>query len=253
MTLLRWIFIVFCAGSALQAHCTEVLVAVAANFTAPMKAIAQQFERDTGHKAILSYGATGQIYAQIQHGAPFHVFLSADSTTPSKIAQNGLGLANSQFTYAEGGLVLWSKNPKLVDAQGAILKAGQFEKIAIANPKLAPYGAAAVEVLETLGLRKSLASKMVQGTNISQTYQFIASGGANLGFLAFSQVYRNGKLHEGSAWLVPAHLHRPIRQDAILLNKGKDHAAAHAFMRYLRSSKAQALIRSFGYHLPTKY
>lgn len=234
---------------AATAKAAEVKVAVAANFSAPMKVIAEQFERDTGHKAILSLGATGQLYAQIKNGAPFEIFLSADDETPLKLEKDGLAVISTRFTYAIGKLVLWSKNPQLVDSKGEVLKTNSFEKIALANPKLAPYGAAAMQTLQKIGLASILAPKIVEGSNISQTYQFVASGNAALGFVALSQVYENGRLKEGSAWQVPAHLHDPIRQDAILLKHAKDNSAAEALMKYLRSEKARNIIVAYGYAL----
>ena len=235
--------------SATTVKAAEVKVAVAANFSAPMKVIAEQFERDTGHKAILSLGATGQLYAQIRNGAPFEILLSADDETPLKLEKDGLAVIGTRFTYAIGKLVLWSKNPQLVDSKGEVLKTNSFEKIALANPKLAPYGAAAMQTLQKIGLASSLAPKIVEGSNISQTYQFVASGNAALGFVALSQVYENGRLKEGSAWQVPAHLHEPIRQDAILLKHAKDNSAAEALMKYLRSEKARNIIVAYGYAL----
>ena len=235
--------------SATTVKAAEVKVAVAANFSAPMKVIAEQFERDTGHKAILSLGATGQLYAQIRNGAPFEIFLSADDETPLKLEKDGLAVIGTRFTYAIGKLVLWSKNPQLVDNKGEVLKTNSFEKIALANPKLAPYGSAAMQTLQKIGLASSLAPKIVEGSNISQTYQFVASGNAALGFVALSQVYENGRLKEGSAWQVPAHLHEPIRQDAILLKHAKDNSAAEALMKYLRSEKARNIIVAYGYAL----
>lgn len=231
----------------LSARAEEVRVAVAANFAAPMKAIATAFERDTGHKATLAFGATGNFYAQIRNGAPFGVLLAADNTTPLKLEQEKLGVAGSRFTYAIGRLVLWSKTPGLVDAQGEILKSGQFDKIAIANPRLAPYGAAAVEVIQRLGLANRIGPKIIEGTNISQAYQFVFSENALLGFVALSQVFAEGKIKEGSGWIVPAGLHAPIRQDAVLLNPGRHNAAASALMKYLQTDSVRALIRSYGY------
>ena len=225
----------------------EVKVAVAANFTAPMKVIAEAFERDTGHKAVLSFGATGQFYAQIKNGAPFEILLSADDETPLKLEKEALGVTGSRFTYAIGKLVLWSKNPQLVDNKGDVLKTNSFEKIALANPKLAPYGAAAMQTLQKLGLASTLAPKIVEGSNISQTYQFVASGNATLGFVALSQVYENGRLKEGSAWFVPAHMHDPIKQDAILLKQAKGNPAAEALLKYLRSDKVKNMIVAYGY------
>lgn len=234
------------AGSTLA---DQVQVAVAANFSAPMQAIAAEFEKSSGHKVVTSVGATGQFYAQIKNGAPFEVLLSADDTTPAKLESEGDSVPGSRFTYAIGTLALWSPKAGYVDSEGAVLKANQFKHLAIANPKTAPYGLAATQVLEKLGLTQTLASKLVEGQNIAQTHQFVASGNAELGFVALSQVYKDGKISEGSAWLVPAELHEPIRQDALLLNKGKDNAAAKALLDYLRGEQAATIIRAYGYQL----
>lgn len=230
-----------------SAHADEVSVAVAANFTAPMQKIAALFEKDTGHKAVLSFGATGKFYAQINNGAPFGILLAADDTTPEKLAKEGKGVDASRFTYAIGQLVLWSKQPNYVDDKGAVLKTGDYKHIAIANPKLAPYGLAAMETLGKLGLTEQVQARTVLGENIGQTYQFAASGNAQLGFVALSQVMEDGKLREGSAWVVPEAMHQPIRQDAIVLNGAKDNAAAKALMDYLKGDKARAMIKSYGY------
>ena len=227
----------------------EVSVAVASNFTAPMKVIAQAFERDTGHKAILSFGATGQFYAQIKNGAPFTVLLAADDETPARLEREGVAVLGTRFTYATGKVVLWSKKADLVDAKGEILKTGKFDKLALANPKLAPYGAAAMQILEKMNLTKQLGPKLVEASNIGQTFQFVSSGNAALGFVALSQVFENGKLKEGSGWVVPSNLYSPIKQDAVLLTSGKANVAAQALLQYLRSDKAKAIIVSFGYDL----
>ena len=232
------------------AQADEVQVAVAANFTAPMQQIASQFEKDTGHKLVLSFGATGKFYAQISNGAPFEVLLAADDETPARLEKDGSGIAGSRFTYAVGKLVLWSALPDLVDAKGEVLKTGSFKHLALANPKTAPYGAAAVETMSKLGLLADLQARFVQGENISQTQQFISTGNAELGFVALSQVYKDGKISSGSAWLVPAYLHEPIRQDVVLLAKGKDKPAAGALLAYLKGDKARAVIKTFGYELP---
>ena len=229
------------------AQADEVAVAVAANFTAPMQKIAAEFEKDTGHKAVLAFGATGRFYAQINNGAPFEVLLSADDETPAKLAKEGLAVDASRFTYAIGKLALWSKQPGLVDAQGQVLESGTFNKIALADPKLAPYGAAAVEVMTQLGVLNTLRPKFVQGENIAQTHQFVATQNAQLGFVALSQVMADGRLVEGSVWAVPATLYSPLRQDAVLLTKGQGNAAAAALLQYLKGDKAQAVIRGFGY------
>lgn len=233
----------------LPAQAAEVSVAVAANFSLTMQRIAAAFEQDTGHKAVLAFGSTGRFYAQIKNGAPFQILLSADDETPARLEREGQGIAGTRATYAIGRLVLWSRLPGVVDDQGEVLKTGRFDRIALADPKLAPYGAAALEVLNALGLGATLAPKLVQGENIAQTYQFAATGNAQLGFVALAQVYADGKLKVGSAWVVPARLHAPIRQDAVLLSPGRDSTAAAALMSYLRSDKARAIIRSFGYDL----
>lgn len=229
------------------AQADQVSVAVAANFTAPMQKIAAAFEAETGHKAELSFGATGKFYAQITNGAPFQVLLSADDTTPAKLEREGKAVAHSRFTYAIGTLVLWSAQAGTVDAQGDVLKRGDFKHLAIANPKLAPYGVAAVQVMDKLGVTAALQPRLVQGENIAQTFQFVSTSNAQLGFVALSQVMVDGKIRSGSAWQVPASLHDPIRQDAVLLAPGKDSAAATTLLTYLRGDKARAIIQSYGY------
>jgi len=231
------------------AHADDVQVAVAANFTAPMQQIVTQFEKDTGHKATLAFGATGKFYAQIINGAPFEILLSADDETPARLEKDGLGVAGSRFTYAIGTLVLWSANPTLVDAKGEILKTGDFKHLALANPKTASYGTAAVEAMTKLGLLSTLQPRFVQGENIAQTHQFILSGNAELGFVALSQVFKDGKFTGGSVWIVPANLYQQIQQDAVLLAKGKDKPAASALLAYLKGDKAKTIIKSYGYEL----
>jgi molybdate transport system substrate-binding protein len=234
-------------AASLAVHAAEVQVAVAANFAGPMKVLAAGFEKATGHKAVLSSGSTGKFYAQIRSGAPFDVFLAADDETPAKLDTEGATVPGSRFTYATGKLVLWSARPELVDAKGEVLKSGSFAHLALASPKLAPYGAAAVETMTRLGVLARLEPKFVQGESIGQTFGFVSSGNAELGFVALSQVWENGKLKSGSGWIVPAELHSPIRQDAVLLARGKDNAAAVALMAFLKSDTAKAVIRSFGY------
>lgn len=236
------------AGSAAKpATAAEVHVAVAANFTAPMRQISQAFERDTGHRAVLAFGATGALYAQIRHGAPFDVLLAADAATPARLEAEGLARSGSRFTYAVGRLVLWSAQPGLVDERGAVLKSERVERVAVANPKLAPYGAAALQAMEKLGVADALRPRLVQGENIAQTHQFVASGNATLGFVALSQVFADGRLTGGSGWIVPAELHDPIRQDAAWLTRAQDNPAAAELMRYLRGDTARAIIARFGY------
>lgn len=232
-----------------SAWADEVQVAVAANFAGPMQKIAAEFEKDTGHKAKLAFGASGKFYAQIKHGAPFQVFLSADDEKPAQLEKDGLTVPGSRFTYATGKLVLWSSKPGLVDSKGDILRRGTFNKLANTSPKLAPYGAAAEETLTKLGLLAAIKPKLVQGENVSQTYQFIATGNADLGFVALSQVMVDGKLGKGSVWIVPDNLHAPIRQDAVLLVKGKNNQAAEALLAYLKSNKIKAQIQRSGYDI----
>jgi len=246
--LLHWLpvlgSLLLASGAALA---DDVQVAVAANFTAPMKLIASGFEKDTGHKAVLTFGATGKFYAQISNGAPFEVFLAADDETPARLEKEGTAVNGSRFTYATGKLALWSAQSGMVDAQGDVLKKGNFQKIAIAAPKLAPYGAAAVETMSKLGLQAALEPKLVVGESIGQAFSFVSTGNAELGFVALSQVYEGGKIKSGSAWIVPANLHSPIRQDAVLLAKARDNKAAIQLMAFLKTDKAKAVIRSFGY------
>jgi molybdate transport system substrate-binding protein len=231
------------------ASADEVQVAVASNFTAPMQAIATAFEKDTGHKAQLAFGSSGKFYAQIKNGAPFQVLLSADDEIPAKLEREGMAVSGTRFTYAIGKLALWSAQEGVVDSKGEVLKKDGYAHLAIANPKLAPYGAAAVEVLSKLGLLQAVQPKFVQGENIAQTYQFVASGNADLGFVALSQVLKDGKLSKGSAWIVPSTLHAAIRQDAVILQNGKGNAAARALAAYLKSDKAKAVIRAYGYDI----
>jgi molybdate transport system substrate-binding protein len=236
-------------AAAASANADEVQVAVAANFTAPMKEIAAQFEQATGHKVQASFGATGKFYAQIKNGAPFDILLAADDETPAKLEKEGAAVPASHFTYAIGKLVLWSAQPGLVDAKGEVLAKGAFEHLSIANPKLAPYGAAAVETLHKLKLYAALEPKLVQGDSIGQAHQFVVSGAAPLGFVAMSQVVEGGKLKSGSMWVVPSTMYSQIRQDAVVLAKGKDKPAVDAFLKYLQGDKAKAVIRSYGYEL----
>jgi molybdate transport system substrate-binding protein len=231
------------------AHAGEVQVAVAANFAGPMEKLAAQFQRDTGHKAVVASGATGKFYAQIRNGAPFEVLLSADDETPARLEAEGHAVARSRFTYAVGRLVLWSAKANYVDATGAVLKTGDFTHLAIANPKTAPYGAAAVAVIDKLGLTARLQPRLVQGENIAQAFQFASTGNAELGFVAQAQVWRDGKFTVGSGWIVPATMHAPIRQDAALLTRGAKNPAAQALLDYLRTDKAKALIRAYGYEV----
>jgi molybdate transport system substrate-binding protein len=238
---------VLAALACCTARAAEVNVAVAANFAAPMQLIAESFERESGHKAKLAFGSTGKFYAQIKNGAPFDVLLAADDETPARLVQEGAADPASRFTYAIGSLVLWSTKPGFVDANGEVLRRGAYRKLALANPKTAPYGRAAIETLATLGLLSAAEPKFVQGENIAQTFQFVSSGNAELGFVALSQVMKDGKVQHGSAWIVPAAMHQPIRQGAVLLAGARGSAAARALLEHLKGDDARKVMRSFGY------
>ena len=227
-----------------------VLVAVAANFSKPMTEIAAEFEKATGHSAKLSFGSSGKFVSQLENGGPFEVLLSEDEKGPQKLVQDGLAVPDSRFIYALGRLVLWSATSGYVDDQGNILTTGGFKHLALADPKLAPYGAAAVEVLKKMGLFKKLQPLFVQGENIAQTYQFISTANAELGFVALSQVIENGKVAKGSGWIIPANYYAPIRQGAVLMKKGAENPAAPALLSYLKSAPALAIIEKYGYELP---
>lgn len=231
-------------------HAGNASVAVAANFAAPMQEITRAFEKASGHQLTVSVGSTGKLFSQIKNGAPFDVFLAADTQTAKAAEDAGLGIPGSRFTYAIGKLVLWSPNAALVDQEGNILKTGTFERIAMANPKLAPYGVAAEQVVEKMSLAHTLRNKWVYGQSIGQTYQFIASGNVPLGFVALSQVTKQGKIQAGSAWVVPNDMHAPLSQDALLLKQGGNNDAATTFMTFLKSPAATVIIQSFGYDLP---
>jgi molybdate transport system substrate-binding protein len=234
------------ALGAAPALAADTQVAVAANFTEPAKDIAAVFKAKTGHTATLSFGSSGQFYTQMAHGAPYEVFLSADAERPQKAEQEGLAVAGTRYTYAFGRLVLYSKTPGLVDAKGAVLKTDKFAKLAIADPAAAPYGQAAVETLQKLKLYDVLAPKIVKGSSITQAYQYVATGNAELGFVAQSQVINEPG---GSRWLVPAADHTPIEQQAVLLKTGEKNPAARAFLVFLRSPAAIAIIKRYGYEV----
>jgi molybdate transport system substrate-binding protein len=236
-------------GLCVGLHAAEVQVAVAANFAGPFEKIAADFAAETGHKAIASVGATGKFYAQIKNGAPFEVLLAADDETPKKLIAEADGVAGSQFTYARGKLVLWSATPGLVDDKGAVLTKSDITHIAICDPKLAPYGLAAEEALKASKLYDIVKPKFVTAESIAQAFQFVASGNAEIGFVALSQVAVPGKPQQGSYWIVPANLYSPIQQDALLLKKGEANPAAIALLKYLKGDKARAVIKSYGYEL----
>jgi molybdate transport system substrate-binding protein len=235
--------------TATAARAGEVQVAVAANFAGPMAKIAQGFAAATGHTLKISAGSTGKFFSQIVAGAPFEVFVAADDATPKKLVASGHAIAGTQFTFAIGRLVLWSAQPGLVDEQGAVLASGRYTHLAIANPKVAPYGAAALDVLASRGLSEAVAPKLVTGESVAQAYQFVFTGNADLGFVARSQVQVPGQSRRGSYWLVPQNLHRAIRQDAVLLKAGEGNPAAAALLAYLKSEPARRVIQDHGYAL----
>lgn len=247
--LCRILFVVLVALAA-NSHADRVNAAVAANFTAAMKKLVPLFEAKTGHLVIPSFGATGQLYGQISHGAPFDVFLSADNSAPQKLIASGNAIESSYFVYARGRVALWSATPGYVDSAGAILKSNKFSKIAIANPKTAPYGQAAIDTLTSLKLLGQLQPLFVQGESLAQTLQFVASGNVPLGFIALGQVMALPPSERGSYWLVPASLHQPIDQAAVVLTAAKSPSASQAFMEFLQSPEALQVIRSLGYEAP---
>lgn len=227
----------------------SVQVAVAANFRAPMVKLAAAFGAATGHVPRLSFGSTGKLAAQIRNGAPFEVLLAADQQTPAQLEAERLAVPGSRHTYAIGKLVLWSARPGFVDAQGEVLRSGNFDHLALANPRLAPYGEAAMQVLAKLGLLPSLQSKLVFGESIAQAHQFVFSGNAEVGILALSQVMSEGNLATGSVWVIPEQFYEPVRQELVILTKGKDNPAALALVAYLKSSEAKAIIGAYGYEI----
>lgn len=246
-----WAFLAACLLWSPLAGAEEFQVAVAANFTKPAQDLAEAFGQATGHRALLSFGSTGNFYSQIKNGAPFAILLAADAKTPAKLEAEGAAKAGSRFTYAQGALALWSAQEGLVDGQGEVLRKGRFKFLAVADPQLAPYGAAAYEMLGALGLTDALRGKIVTGNNIGQAFQFAESGQAELGLVAWSQVCRGGRLSRGSAWLVPAGLYSPIRQDGVILKAGEKSEGAQAFMDYLKGSpEAREIIKGYGYALP---
>ena len=246
--LLRGLLAIFCTALALPAHADEIQVAVAANFAAAAQKIAAQFEHDTGHVVKLSFGATGKFYAQIEAGAPFDVLLAADQATPGKLVAEGKAVPATLHTYAIGRLVLWSADPALVDGQGEVLKSQKWKHLSVADAKLAPYGQAARETLMQLRLADAVRSRVVTAENIGQAYQFVQTGNAEIGFVALGQVQPpDGSPVPGSMWLVPDKLYTPIRQDAVVIAASRAGTAATAFVDYLASDKARAVITACGY------
>jgi molybdate transport system substrate-binding protein len=237
-----------CLWSSGPALAASTNVAVAANFTEAAKEIAAAFKAKTGDEAVLSFGSSGQFYTQIKQDAPFDILLSADDARPKKLVEEGLGVADSRFTYAVGKLVLWSQSAELVKGEQT-LASGSFAKLAIANPAAAPYGAAAIETLKALKLYDALRVKIVEGESISQAFQFVDTGNAELGFVALSQL---AKVSSGSRWMVPQTLYSPILQDAVFLKKGAANEAATAFLAFLKGPEARAIIEKYGYSVDSK-
>ena len=237
------VFLIFLSTATSSAD--DLYIAVAANFTTPIKQLKLRFTKDFGHNLIVSIGSTGQLYTQIKNGAPYQVFLAADRERPQMLVNENIAVAGSLFTYAIGQLVLWSSHAKLINTDGKVLFTNKFQHLAIAHPKMAPYGTATKQVLQKLKLWQRLQSKIVRGNSVGKAYQFTVTGSAELGFIAFSQ-YVTGKLR-GSYWLVPNELYDPIQQGAVLLKQGKKQSAAQAFMQFLRSSSARKIIEQFGY------
>lgn len=247
--LIQLLFGIFFSSAVSFATADDVQVAAATNFSIPLQQIATAFHQDTGHTVKIVLGSSGKLYAQIIHGAPYAVFLSADTDKPIRLEQQGLIAPGSRFTYAIGKLVLWSNRTGYIDDHGQVLQHGNFRHLAIANPTLAPYGQAALDVLTNLKLLEKLHTRLVQGEDIAQAYQFVATGNAELGFVALSQVTQAGKLIQGSAWIVPTKLYQPIHQAGVLLLPSQNNPAAVAFCHYLRSDKAKTLIRRYGYDI----
>ncbi|MBC5784808.1 molybdate ABC transporter substrate-binding protein [Ramlibacter sp. USB13] len=244
--MLRRLALLLALAAPLAAAAGEVQVAAAANLAGPIQKIAAAFKRDTGHEAIVSLGSTGKLFAQVRNGAPFEVLLAADAETPRKLEAEGLARPGTRYTYAFGQLVLWSATGDVVDARGEVLRRPQG-KLAIADPRVAPYGAAALEVLKALNLEEGWQPLLVTGENIGQAYQFAASGNARLAFVALSQVAEAGLVARGSGWVVPASLYQPLQQDAVLLQAGVHNPVASLFLAYLRTNAARAVLRAAGY------
>jgi len=241
-----WLMVALSLLISSSAMADEIRVAVASNFTEALKDIARRFEAQTGHRVTLIQGATGRHYAQIKNGAPFDIFFAADVRRPQLLDEQKVALPGSRFTYAIGRVILWSPEPGYVDAEGLVLERGKFRYLAIANPKLAPYGRAAREVLQSYGLWDRYADRMVRGENIGQAFHFVRSGNAELGFVAYSQVKRPGQPVAGSLWIVPQERYAPIEQQAVLL---RDTDAARSFLSFVKREASREIIRGFGYDI----
>jgi molybdate transport system substrate-binding protein len=246
----KWYFVVLCLVLPVATYAGEVHVAVAANFLATMQTLAKRFESIHPDQVSISSGSTGKLYAQIMHGAPYDIFLAADIRRPELLERKGRTLPNSRFTYAIGRLALWSRQPSVVDNEGSVLRGSAIKRLAIANPKTAPYGAAAREVLMHMGLWKTYQDRIVRGENVGQTFQFVATDNVDAGFVALSQVNLFEGSKTGSLWIVPTSLYSPIEQQAVMLNHAQGNEAAQAFVTFLRSSAAREIIKQSGYRMP---
>ena len=229
----------------------QVNVAVAGNFFKPLKELANEFESKTGHKIVISVGSSGKLFAQISNGAPFDLFLSADQKRPTQLTQQNLAISDSQFTYAIGKLVFWSSIQNHITMQGKYLRSPNLKYLAIANPAVSPYGEQTIRALKKLGVYKYVKDKFVQGQNLGQTYQYISSGNIQQGIIALSQVTHEGEISSGSFWILPKSLYQPIKQDAVLLEKGRNNSVAKEFIAFLKTPLAIKIIRSFGYEVGT--
>ena len=235
------------SGIASAARGETAHIAVASNFRTTAEEIADAFEEETGHRALLSFGSTGKLFTQIAYGAPYEVFLAADRARPERAESEGLAVVGSRIPYARGRLVLYSSDATLIEENGPeVLRGDRVLKLAIANPGTAPYGAAALEVMRRLGVEEALRTRIVRGDNIAQTYQFVATGNAQLGFIALSQVLGEKR---GSSWRIPDEFYGPILQEAVLLEKGEESRSARAFLNFLQGKIARRIIESHGYGL----
>ena len=243
----RLLFFVLCSAQAVAVHAEELVLAVAANFMKPMDAIVAEFEDATGHEVRVTYGASGRLYAQIVNGAPFQMFFSADQDKPAALVEGGHAQAESRYTYATGTLVLWSADASLDMENGTILDSPGMSRLAIANPRLAPYGEAAEQVLAVFRSRGIAVPVIVMGENISQAFQFVETGNAAAGLVALSQVMENGTIRKGAGWIIPPEYHDPIRQDAVITTRGIGHSAVQEFMDFFNSAKVRTILSDYGY------
>ena len=230
----------------------DITVAVASNFTTVLRELALDFQKRSGHRVVLAAGSSGRLYAQVVNGAPYDLFFSADVEKPAQLVADGLADADSLFTYALGALVLWSADPAMKVINGEVLREANSARVALANPRLAPYGAAAFQVLEKLAAQGILVENRVTGENITQAYQYVETGNVPVGFVALSQVIEEGRIRRGAGWIIPQDMYTPIRQDVVLLNRGKANQAAREFLDYVRSDEGKSVIQKFGYSTDNK-